>query len=125
MAPADAVDFERDRSRAQASVSACTWTTARQRGSELTLPDALALARPPVEPVARPGSTGGGALSPRELQVANLIAKGLSNREIARALVISDKTVANHVEHIMTKLDLRSRAQIAVWAVQQRSAAGD
>jgi DNA-binding NarL/FixJ family response regulator len=58
-------------------------------------------------------------LSPREQEVAALIARGLSNREIAAALTISEKTAANHVEHIMTKLDLRSRAQVAVWAVRQ------
>jgi non-specific serine/threonine protein kinase len=52
-----------------------------------------------------------------------VIAQGLSNRQIAQALVISEKTAANHVEHILNKLDLRSRAQIAVWAVQQRAAA--
>lgn len=62
-------------------------------------------------------------LSPRETQVAGLIAKGLSNREIATALTITEKTAANHVEQIMTKLDLRSRAQIAVWTVQHDSAA--
>ena len=48
-----------------------------------------------------------------------LIARGLSNREIAAALTISERTAANHVEHIMTKLDLRSRARVAVWAVRQ------
>jgi DNA-binding NarL/FixJ family response regulator len=62
--------------------------------------------------------TPSGKLSPRELEVVALIARGLSNREIAAALTISEKTAANHVEHIMTKLDLRSRAQVAVWAVR-------
>ena len=57
--------------------------------------------------------------SPREAEVAELIAKGPSNREIAAVLTISEKTAANHVEHIMTKLNFRSRAQIAVWAVRR------
>ena len=52
------------------------------------------------------------------MQVASLIAKGRSNRQRADVLVISDKTAANHVEHIMTNLDLRSRAQIVVCAIQ-------
>ena len=50
--------------------------------------------------------------------MSQLIAEGLTNREISRALAISEKTVGSHVDHIMTKLDLRSRTRIAVWAVQ-------
>jgi predicted ATPase/DNA-binding CsgD family transcriptional regulator/Tfp pilus assembly protein PilF len=124
LAPADAVDFERDRSRGQASLDTSTWAAAYQRGSELTVNEALTLAQaPPASTAAKHGSARGGVLSSREIQVVELIAKGLSNREIAQALVISDKTAANHVEHIMTKLDLRSRAQVAVWAVQQHAAA--
>jgi DNA-binding NarL/FixJ family response regulator len=57
-------------------------------------------------------------LSAREREVAVLIARGLSNREIAAALTITEKTAANHVDHILTKLDLHSRTQIAVWTVQ-------
>jgi DNA-binding NarL/FixJ family response regulator len=58
-------------------------------------------------------------LSPRERQVSRLIAQGLTNRQISRALSISEKTVGSHVDHIMTKLGLRSRTRIAVWAIQQ------
>ncbi|MFN8512587.1 MAG: LuxR C-terminal-related transcriptional regulator [Thermomicrobiales bacterium] len=47
-----------------------------------------------------------------------LIARGLSNRAIAIELRITEKTAANHVEHIMTKLDLRTRAQLAIYAMQ-------
>ena len=57
-------------------------------------------------------------LSAREREVAVLIARGLSNREIAAALTITEKTAANHVDHILTRLDLHSRTQIAVWAVR-------
>ncbi|MDR7414986.1 MAG: tetratricopeptide repeat protein [Armatimonadota bacterium] len=58
-------------------------------------------------------------LTPRELEVASLVALGLSNREIARRLFISEHTAATHVQHILGKLDFSSRAQIATWAVQQ------
>ncbi|MBV9581056.1 MAG: tetratricopeptide repeat protein [Chloroflexi bacterium] len=126
LAPADAVDFERDRSRAQSGVDAPTWATAHQRGSKLTVTEALTLAQVPLaSEVPKPGAPKRGVLSSREMQVVDLIAKGLSNRAIAQALAISDKTAANHVEHIMTKLDLRSRAQVAVWAVQQHAVAHD
>jgi non-specific serine/threonine protein kinase len=43
----------------------------------------------------------------------------MTNAEIARALVITEGTAANHVNHILTKLDFSSRAQIAAWAVAQ------
>lgn len=55
-------------------------------------------------------------LTPREMQVASLIAEGLTNSEIAVRLGISDRTADAHVEHIRNKLNLRTRALIAVWA---------
>ncbi len=55
-------------------------------------------------------------LSRREQEVAAFIARGLSNREIADVLVLSVRTVEAHVTHVLTKLGLRSRAQVAVWA---------
>ena len=56
------------------------------------------------------------ALSPREVEVADLVAEGLSNPAIARRLYLSRPTVASHVAHILTKLGFSSRAQIAAWA---------
>jgi non-specific serine/threonine protein kinase len=52
-------------------------------------------------------------LTPREQEVALLVAQGLTNRQIARELSISEHTVANHVRKILKKLGLRSRAQIS------------
>lgn len=69
---------------------------------------------------ARPPS--GGTTSPlsiREMQIAALIAQGLNSSEIARELSVSDYTVKSHIAHILGKLDLRNRAQIAVYAAQQ------
>jgi DNA-binding CsgD family transcriptional regulator len=63
-------------------------------------------------------------LSPRELEVAALVAEGLSNPAIARRLYLSRPTIAHHVAHILTKLGFASRAQIAAWVVQQRSGGG-
>jgi len=57
-------------------------------------------------------------LSRREAEVAGLVAEGLSNREIARRLVISERTAETHVQHILTKLGFGSRSQIAAWAVR-------
>jgi pimeloyl-ACP methyl ester carboxylesterase/DNA-binding CsgD family transcriptional regulator len=57
-----------------------------------------------------------GPLTTREYQVADLIADGLTNSEIGRRLGLSVRTVDAHVEHIRTKLGVRARTQIAVWA---------
>lgn len=70
-----------------------------------------------VQELARtrvPGTVGG--LTPRELEVLRQLATGASNREIADALVISDKTVARHVANIFTKLGLSSRSAATAYA---------
>lgn len=54
-------------------------------------------------------------LSPRELEVARLVARGLTNRQIGAALYVSERTAENHVRHIMVKLGFGSRSQIAAW----------
>ena len=105
--------------------AACELAAVRLR---LRAPDAaralLARARPAAE---RMGMTpwvhridlllGGGAgpLTAREREVAELVALGRSNREIADHLVLSDRTVGNHVQHILTKLGFGNRSQIAAW----------
>jgi DNA-binding NarL/FixJ family response regulator len=61
-------------------------------------------------------SAGGGTLTPRELEVLRLIAEGLSNREIAERLVISQETVKTYVSRILAKLALRDRVQAVVYA---------
>jgi DNA-binding CsgD family transcriptional regulator/tetratricopeptide (TPR) repeat protein len=59
-----------------------------------------------------------GGLTERERQVAGLIARGISNREIAKTLVVSERTVETHVGNILSKLGFDSRAQIAAWATR-------
>ncbi|MFI5632320.1 response regulator [Streptomyces sp. NPDC051664] len=69
------------------------------------------------------GGTGrGSTLTEREREVLGLIADGRSNREIARALVLSEKTVKTHVSNILMKLDLSDRTQAALWAVRHGAA---
>ena len=58
-------------------------------------------------------------LTQREREVATLIARGKSNREIADSLVIAPRTIETHVSSILSKLGLTSRAQIAVWATKK------
>jgi predicted ATPase/DNA-binding CsgD family transcriptional regulator len=91
-------------------------------GRELDFEQALAEALRFVDE-GRRGSgrrplSGPGRLSQRQATVAALVAEGLSNRQIAAALSLADGTIKRHVEDILTRLGLDSRAQIAVWAVQ-------
>jgi predicted ATPase/DNA-binding CsgD family transcriptional regulator len=67
-------------------------------------------------PRRSPQPGGAGGLTPREREVALLLADGLSNREIADRLVISLRTAETHVDHILRKLGLTSRARVAGWA---------
>ncbi|WP_406128319.1 response regulator [Streptomyces sp. NBC_00989] len=64
------------------------------------------------------GQGRGGSLTEREREVLGLIADGRSNREIARTLVLSEKTVKTHVSNILMKLDLADRTQAALFAVR-------
>jgi DNA-binding NarL/FixJ family response regulator len=72
----------------------------------------------PVERGGRSASRLAQPLSPREQEVAALIGLGRKNREIAAALVVSERTVHAHVRNLLDKLGLTSRTQIAAWATQ-------
>src|SRR5579875_510753 len=99
------------------------------RGLALSAEAAIGLALQPPDTTARaapadaaPPAAPPGSLTPRELEIAALVARGRSNKAIAEELVISPATVARHVANIMTKLGFRSRAQIAAWAAGRRTA---
>lgn len=65
------------------------------------------------------------SLTERELEVLGLIARGMTNREIAETLIISEKTVKTHVSNILGKLALDDRTQAAIWALKHGLAADD
>ncbi len=68
---------------------------------------------------SRPQSTGAAGLTEQETRILEKIAEGLSNKQIGRELDIAEGTVKVHVKHILRKLDLRSRVEAAVWAVER------
>lgn len=66
-----------------------------------------------------------GPLSRREWDVAVLVGEGLTNRDIAERLFLSERTAQNHVQHILTKLGLANRSQIATWVTHQGMSSAD
>ncbi|MBV9133601.1 MAG: helix-turn-helix transcriptional regulator, partial [Chloroflexi bacterium] len=67
-----------------------------------------------------PAVEGSPRLTARELEVVRLLAQDYSNREIARALVIAERTAETHVTNILNKLNFTSRVQVREWAVAQK-----
>jgi predicted ATPase/DNA-binding NarL/FixJ family response regulator len=84
------------------------------QGRRLTLNEALALGLSEAPEGSAPSS-----LTRRESQVAALVARGLTNREIAGQLYLSVRTVEVHVDHILTKLGFRNRTELAAWANEE------
>ncbi len=116
--PANRLDCERWQSQARRSLGRAEYERAKAEGRSQSLEQVLAL-------VLRAGEGGmmsshpphqAPGLTPREREVAQLAAQGLSNREIAESLVITEKTAANHLQRVLDKLDLHSRARLAARA---------
>ncbi|MGH3292946.1 MAG: helix-turn-helix domain-containing protein, partial [Trebonia sp.] len=93
-------------------------------GYAASLSVAIAVAKgeaPAGPPASTPKQDGGlKALTRREREVAELVADGLGNREIAERLYLSKRTVDSHVEHVFTKLGFSSRAQLTAWVLERR-----
>jgi non-specific serine/threonine protein kinase len=107
--------------------AAAAWAAGRAMPPEAAVADALAAdpAPAPGAPRGRGRGRGDGSpLTPREREVARLVAQGASNRRIAETLVISERTAEAHLANILAKLGLATRVQLAAWAVAHRLAAG-
>ena len=69
------------------------------------------------------GPTGAGLLTPRERDVVALVAQGMTDPQIAEALIIGRRTAETHVAHCLSKLGLATRTQLATWAAEHGLAA--
>ncbi|MFG1783430.1 ATP-binding protein [Rhodococcus oryzae] len=110
-------EFTRDISRA---LGVHQFEAAYREGGALDFGGAIAFALGEQSPEEAPAVRHLASLTERELQVADLIADGLTNKDIAGRLAISPGTVNGHVEHILAKLGLSSRTKIAVLVVQHK-----
>jgi predicted ATPase/DNA-binding CsgD family transcriptional regulator len=135
-------DMHRDMARAALeTLGTDAYARLRNAGAAQPLAEAIALAATPLGEPDLPLSTAGGPAAPsaagpplsqqgqpgqprqphvgpltgREVQIAALVANGMSNREIAEHMVISKRTVDAHVEHIFSKLGISSRVQLTTW----------
>jgi predicted ATPase/DNA-binding CsgD family transcriptional regulator len=107
--------------RAGEALGERAFQAAFQRGRQLTFDAAVAYAlgektAPPVAATASAAAASEPVLTKREREVAALVARGMTNKDIAAELVISQRTAEAHIEHILNKLGFASRTQIAAWA---------
>jgi DNA-binding CsgD family transcriptional regulator len=104
-------------SRTRQALGESAFSIAVERGARLSYEEALAYALgEDMSGDGQPKDAGRPSLlTRREMEIAQLVAQGMSNKEIAASLVIAQRTAEGHVEHILNKFGFTSRAQIAVW----------
>jgi non-specific serine/threonine protein kinase len=130
---ADRRELERKLAAIHSAISPVAFARAWERGAAMSSEEAIAFAWQCIR--------GGGAelessatvdrdrlvspLSRRESEVVSLVAQGMTNKQIAEKIFVTESTAAKHIEHILDKLGLASRAQIAAWATEHRLRAAE
>ncbi len=120
--------YERSMSAARALLGEGAWKAAFAQGMAMSVEEAAEYAlseevapAPVSPPVGRETDEPlTDSLTAREREVAAMVAQGLSNRQIAQELYLSERTIENHVSKILRKLELASRTEIAAWATERR-----
>ncbi|HEX5914747.1 MAG TPA: LuxR C-terminal-related transcriptional regulator, partial [Rubrobacter sp.] len=121
--------YERSMAAARVLLGEIAWESAFAQGMAMSAQEAAEYASSEeVVPAPESPPTGEETVAPlttdpltaREREVAAMVAQGLSNRQIARELFLSERTIEAHVSKILRKLDLTSRTEIASWATEQR-----
>ncbi len=125
--PVDRGEFDRSVATVRVHLDAETLVAVWAEGAVLTLEQAVAVAQrilpqhsfgaSPAHPTHDRTDATDGGLTRREREVVSAVARGMTNREIAGAFFIAEKTVEMHVSNSLSKLGFRSRAQLAAWAV--------
>ncbi len=117
---ADGVEHERLvgglRNRLGERSFAAEWTAGRATSPEEAARFALRVGNPESAEVA---ATGRPLLTRREQDVTALVARGLTNRQVAEQLLVTPRTIETHLEHIFVKLGVQSRTELVAWAVRQ------
>lgn len=115
------LDFEKT---VRAALDDATQGAAHREGASMTTAEAIAYTLGEQGRDAKPTAPGQDrtVLTKREHEVAELVAVGLTNKEIATRLTISRRTVDGHVDHILTKLGFTSRVQVATWIAESAHA---
>ena len=110
-------DYDRTLAEVRVKLGDDALESAQTTVRELSIEEAIAWALSTGAPAPRQNgiATGPALLSARELEISGLVAAGLSNRRIAESLFVSQRTVDAHVRHILDKLGINSRAQMAAW----------
>jgi non-specific serine/threonine protein kinase len=125
-----ALDQDRGLAQARAVLGDQAFESAWQAGLALTLDDAVTEALSVAADIERsapdyrpepPGERLPERLTPREWEVVQLVAQGMTNRQIGEALVIAQGTASLHVKHVLAKLGLNSRVQVATWVTARSS----
>jgi predicted ATPase/DNA-binding SARP family transcriptional activator/DNA-binding CsgD family transcriptional regulator len=118
--------YERSTAAARVQLSEAEWEAALAEGNAMSAEEAAEcalseeVAPAPERPLAG-GATGSMHLTRREREVAAIVARGLTTRQIAQELVISERTVDKHVANLLKKLNLHSREQVAVRMAERRA----
>lgn len=119
------VEVDQYRDRTRTSLGEEAFVAAAVEGQVMTLERAVDYAltsaglEGPTEQRPRSDRSDGDRLTVREREVVRLVARGLTNREIAATLVVSARTAEAHVQNILNKLGFNTRAQVAAWAVER------
>src|SRR5262249_61937337 len=114
--------IRRDIRHARLQIGVAAFVSAVAAGRAFSLEEAVAEAfatATSIAPALQRRPTSNHQLTEREQQVADLVARGYTNRQIAMELVFTDATAAKHVEHILDKLGFTSRSQIAAWMASE------
>lgn len=113
---------EEAESRARKEIGTEPFDAAYAAGGRMDTSQAISYAlgeTPPTEPESPAADALTSILTPREYQVARMLAEGMTNKQIAQSLVVAPRTVDSHVEHIFAKLGVNSRTQAAILIAEQ------